>query len=78
MITLLIIIIIIIVIIIIIIVIIIIIIIIVIIIIIIIIIMWSFIYSGGSMWNVTNSSLRINGVVRFRFAYFAVRKVSQY
>ena len=44
-----------------------------IIIIIIIIIMWSFIYLGGSMWNVTNISMRINGIVHFSFAYFAVQ-----
>ena len=30
------------------------------------------------MWNVTNSSMRINGIVHFSLiAYFAVQKVSQ-
>lgn len=48
------------------------------IIIIIVIIMWSFIYLGGSMWNVTNSSMRINGIVHSSLiAYFAVLKVRQ-
>ena len=33
---------------------------------------------GGSMWNVTNSSMRINGIVHSSLiTYFAVLKVSQ-
>lgn len=33
---------------------------------------------GGSMWNVTDSSMRINGIVHSSLiAYFAVLKVSQ-